>query len=392
MGLHATPIDTAQVSTQHVVEQASSHPFGNATPDAIGLHTPSVEASHETLLPTNEHPFGNANPDALSSHLGSESTPADVTQVTPADVPKVSAESLHFLGDTAHQATPSATPEFHNPFAPDASKDFHNPFSGENANVGAQPEPIADFHNPFTPDSANEFHNPFTPEGRAAIEHAKTVAAAARGAAEHVEVAQSGDSVWTLTEKFVDHQFPNLSPEQRTWMIDSIKDKIVAHPELAGLQDASHIEIGAKVDFDKLGIDFSAVAGKATNLSPEITQGIHEHLSTHIDAATTVSPEALPNMADHAVNGIQDVPRALRDTPIMYQDAHGKLVEMGSHLESIPDATSAIAPDVKDAFSQYDAAFDIWAMDVKVCLVSLKLMIRCLSNVSGRSYVTRSEK
>jgi uncharacterized protein YnzC (UPF0291/DUF896 family) len=323
MGLHAAPIDTAHVSTQHVVEQASGHPFGDASPDAIGLHTAPLETTHQSIADASDHPFGNGTPDTIgrySTHLAPETTPSDALHVNPTEVPKAGSESLHFLGDTAHQATPTATAEihnpftaehadlpkptpdanfhnpftpdtskdFHNPFAPDTSKDFHNPFSGQDASLAGKPEPIADFHNPFTPDSANEFHNPFTPEGRAAIEHAKTVAAAAGNAVEHVEVAQSGDSVWSLTEKFVDHQFPNLSAEQRTWMIDSIKDKIVAHPELADLKNADHLEIGAKVNFDKLGIDFSSVAEKATHLSPEITKGIHEHLASHVDTAASV--------------------------------------------------------------------------------------------------------
>lgn len=365
MGLHAAPMDTAQVSTQHVVEQASGHPFGDASPDAIGLHSAPIDTAHQTIADASDHPFGNGTPDAIgrySTHLAPETMPSDALHVNPTEVPKVGSESLHFLGDTAHQTAPSTTTEFHNPFAPDTSKDFHNPFTGEHADLAGKPESIDNFQNPFAPDAVPGFHNPFTSVGHSEIEHAKTVAALAGNAVEHVEVAQSGDSVWSLTEKFVDHQFPNLSAEQRTWMIDSIKDKIVAHPELANLKDADHLEIGAKVNFDKLGIDFTSVAEKATHLSPEITKGIHEHLASHVDAAASVTPEHVP---DVPAQTIQDIPRALRDTPIMYQDAHGKLVEMGSHLESIPDVATAITPDVKDAFSQYDAAFDIWAMDVK---------------------------
>jgi hypothetical protein len=122
--------------------------------------------------------------------------------------------------------------------------------------------------------------------GTAAAETAKS-ASQLVGTTETIE---KGGSVWSAAANFVKHNFSQLSQEQQTWMVDSIKDKIVAHPELIGLKDANVVEAGQVVDFSKLDIPFPELATKATKLSAKTISSIAEHLDHPAQAAAEAAP------------------------------------------------------------------------------------------------------
>jgi len=101
--------------------------------------------------------------------------------------------------------------------------------------------------------------------------------AAGDDAGGYVETVGAGGSVWRAAEdqleKHFGKAFANLNEGQRTYIIDALKDKIVANPEkygLTGITDPDQIPVGAKIDFSELikdGGEMEKIFGKAGVLS-----------------------------------------------------------------------------------------------------------------------------
>ncbi|MFH0712643.1 MAG: hypothetical protein V2A55_02210 [Candidatus Jorgensenbacteria bacterium] len=101
--------------------------------------------------------------------------------------------------------------------------------------------------------------------------------ASSAGAEDYIETIGKGGSVWRATEdqleKHFGRAFTDLNEGQRTYIIDAIKDKIVADPEkygLAGVTDPDQLPVDAKIDFSELLKDETGMEetfGKAGVLS-----------------------------------------------------------------------------------------------------------------------------
>ncbi len=73
------------------------------------------------------------------------------------------------------------------------------------------------------------------------------------------EVAKHGDSIWKMSERILasklGSQWEKLTDFQKTYLVDAIKDKIVANPEKFGLHGVTNpdtIQPGVKIDFSSL--------------------------------------------------------------------------------------------------------------------------------------------
>ncbi len=101
--------------------------------------------------------------------------------------------------------------------------------------------------------------------------------AAGGDAGEYVETIGAGGSIWRAAEdqleKHFGKAFADLNEGQRTYIIDALKDKIVADPEkygLTGITDPDQIPAGAKIDFSELikdGGGMEKIFGRAGVLS-----------------------------------------------------------------------------------------------------------------------------
>lgn len=97
-----------------------------------------------------------------------------------------------------------------------------------------------------------------------------------------VEIAHKGDSVWTLTAEQLSKRadLSKLSKEQSVWMIDKIKDMIVAQPQEFGLTDPDKLAVNQHLDFAKIfsgraAVSVQALVEQAKHLTPEQLANIH---------------------------------------------------------------------------------------------------------------------
>lgn len=76
---------------------------------------------------------------------------------------------------------------------------------------------------------------------------------AIKAAANYIETAREGDSVWKLAEHQLENnygsRFSSLGEAQKNYIIDSIKNKVAEHPEKFGLIDVDKVAVGQKIDF-----------------------------------------------------------------------------------------------------------------------------------------------
>jgi len=94
-----------------------------------------------------------------------------------------------------------------------------------------------------------------------------------------VEVAQKGDSIWKMIGRhFVDNkEFAGLNPEQKTYVIDALKDRVAGHTANFNLSDVDKIKLGYKLDFSKLvenDADFHSIVEHAKHLNAAQLQNI----------------------------------------------------------------------------------------------------------------------
>lgn len=352
IGLRAVPIDTTHASAEHLVAQPEGHPFGQATPDAIGFRPAPLDLSQPAVSHVDPHPMPELSRELPDHMIGHEAAVADAVHVAPpVEAPSGTPSGLHFLGETAQHQQPTT-----------------NTAEGLRAAL----HQIAEEKPSATP----EFHNPF-PEGiHSDIEHAKTVAAIAGNTAEHSEAVnhiltvKEGSNVWDTVGEYAKQRYPHLSIEQRTVLVDKVKDILKAQPTLLGekITNIDQVPADLQFDIDKLGINVHQLAEQALRTPARDLQSIHEHLAGHVDhVVDQVAEQGTSQLPDAAAQTIQDIPRALRDTPIMYQGADGKLVELGSHLSSTtPDFDHSVVGsdwwngEAQASWEKFDQARGVW--------------------------------
>lgn len=107
---------------------------------------------------------------------------------------------------------------------------------------------------------------------------------AAERAASFKEVAHKGDSVWKLVtdqlHRRLGDNFDKLDPARKAYIIDSIKDQIIAHPQEFGLDNVDQLAVGKEIDFT------AAFEGPhAVNL-PEVVSHAKELSQQAVDSIT----------------------------------------------------------------------------------------------------------
>ncbi|KKS27319.1 MAG: hypothetical protein UU88_C0008G0018 [Parcubacteria group bacterium GW2011_GWC1_42_11] len=110
--------------------------------------------------------------------------------------------------------------------------------------------------------------------------------------ASYIETAKAGDSVWKMSsEQLKAHygeKFTGLPEDQQTRIIDAIKDRIVKHPELIGLEDADKLAVGQSVDFGGILNDMEFMDAQFSDVEQVATQ---EDLHDTTTSATIEQPK-----------------------------------------------------------------------------------------------------
>ena len=119
----------------------------------------------------------------------------------------------------------------------------------------------------------------------------------------HIEIAQKGDSVWKMIGKDLQTHsgktFSALSPEQKTYVIDALKDNVAQHHTEFGLKNIDKIKVGQKIDLSNLfknKADVTKIFEHAKHLTPDqlknvahnneaILNWIHSHPSQSLDSS-----------------------------------------------------------------------------------------------------------
>lgn len=98
-------------------------------------------------------------------------------------------------------------------------------------------------------------------------------------------IVQKGDTSWSMAEDGLEKRAPNwdsLSRAEKDYAIDWYKDKMVADPDLIGIDgsNASSLKIGDEIDIAKIFSDpneMTEVISKAQGLSPEAIKNIMDN-------------------------------------------------------------------------------------------------------------------
>lgn len=113
-----------------------------------------------------------------------------------------------------------------------------------------------------TPEVQSEFGTQNVPE-------VAKVASAPLGG---VETAQEGDSIWKMVARHFKHntEFSALDSEQKTYVIDALKDRVASRPADFNLENIDKIKSGYELDFSKLvdsEADFNSIVEHAKHLT-----------------------------------------------------------------------------------------------------------------------------
>ncbi|HCP08602.1 MAG TPA: hypothetical protein DIT25_02275, partial [Candidatus Moranbacteria bacterium] len=120
-----------------------------------------------------------------------------------------------------------------------------------------------------------------------------------------VQTAEKGDSVWKLAEKQLEERyqdkFSGLDDVKKTYIIDSIKDKIVENPESFGLTDPDKIAIGQRIDFSEIFQNkggMEEILSRAESIGGKMAENISQ-------AAEAANVEGIPEPAMSEPAGMQ---------------------------------------------------------------------------------------
>lgn len=135
--------------------------------------------------------------------------------------------------------------------------------------------------------------------GHTAHAEAGSAASVAQITNEYVATAEAGDSRWSLAERALAEgpykdQFNSIaSAEQRTYIIDALKDKLT---EGMTPEQANSLNIGDEINFKEHFADtdfMKETFSDAQNLSPEEIANIHNYENTAVAEIATETPERM---------------------------------------------------------------------------------------------------
>jgi len=99
-----------------------------------------------------------------------------------------------------------------------------------------------------------------------------------------IETVGKGDSIWKMAEDQLEehygNKFADLDEARKTYMIDAIKDKMIANPEKFGLESIDKLKVGQKVDFSSIFEDESElekISEKAEALKETAVENIEKN-------------------------------------------------------------------------------------------------------------------
>ncbi|MBI4093074.1 MAG: hypothetical protein HY420_04080 [Candidatus Kerfeldbacteria bacterium] len=203
---------------------------------------------------------------------------ADTSQVASADTLGAAApdSALAAQADTSHIA--AAQPDTsHAAFQPDTT---HAAAAQPDTAHAAAPADTS--HAAAEPSVVTE---PSAEQGTEAAT-AGTAAEAAEAKVSAVETVKKGDSLWKVLERQLHERmgerFDNLDEARKTFMIDAMKDQVVANPAEFGLDNADHLEIGQQLDLSHLfssdqAADLNQLHDQAVGLDQHAVDSITQH-------------------------------------------------------------------------------------------------------------------
>ena len=84
-----------------------------------------------------------------------------------------------------------------------------------------------------------------------------------------IEMSHTGDSIWTTAERQVEAHYPNLDAVHRTFVVDAIKDRVLADKAQFGLGNVADVEHGLPVG---QRIDYSSIFGNNNEIQGILNQ------------------------------------------------------------------------------------------------------------------------
>jgi hypothetical protein len=143
-----------------------------------------------------------------------------------------------------------------------------------------------------------------------------------------IEVVKKGDTIWDLAERELHDRmgtsFDQLDEARKTYMIDSLKDKIAANPQAFGLENADRLEIGDKVDMTSLfegreAVPLDGLRAEALALDQQAVEGILKNNELLRDWVTTHPHDALTStVAEKVMSG--EIPVAEAGASVVQPD------------------------------------------------------------------------
>lgn len=122
---------------------------------------------------------------------------------------------------------------------------------------------------------------------------------------EYIGTAEEGSSIWEMAKPqlkdYFGEKFTELVPEQQTYLIDAIKDRVATSPLFYGMTDANKLAIDQNVDFGAIFKDenfMNEILSRAQNLTPEEIENIKNYKSRVVEETTNMSAEELPLRTD----------------------------------------------------------------------------------------------
>lgn len=112
-------------------------------------------------------------------------------------------------------------------------------------------------------------------------------------------VVKKGDSVWKIIDQELGKRLDNygsMSEAQKTYIIDSLKDKVVANPKAFGIENPELITPGQKIDLTSL-FETKATVAKAAKAAASLSKEQLEHIDSLRSAASTAAKSAVESSA-----------------------------------------------------------------------------------------------
>jgi hypothetical protein len=180
---------------------------------------------------------------------------------------------------------------------------------------------------------------------------------------EYKQSAQSGDSVWKMIDRqltdTMGDNYTDLSPGEKTHMVDAIKDKIVADPQTFGLSDPNRINVGQELDFSSIFEDQESmqdIQERTSNLTPEQINNIENY--SPLQETTSTDYSNLSSEIDERLESVSDEFRNRQVVDINYGNP-------SDHLEQVKELRTNLYKGTTTPMFKHDIFGNITDIAVK---------------------------